>query len=1690
MSSPSFYTGAGNFVSAIQGGVDPRTGLFNVNLPLASLRSGDLAGPAVNLGLRYSPLSDQDDGFGRGFTLNLSRYDRQKRKLYISTGESYSISNTGEALLQQRFKNFIFKKTQDAGARYQIIHKNGLVETLTMLGSMAYTTRIEDTLGRYFDLGWKQVNKIFRLSAVSEFKEGKQTPLCTISYSDTPEQAATFSVLPDDAEYGYDVVFSVSGGELRSVTSHADTPALVWSFTYSAYKPQWPRYLTGMTSPTGLKHEVLYAFAGSRSARFPDDVGLPSLPRAYGHTLSPGGGQPDILTRWEWSEENYLGRNLPGRHEEWQPGMDLALLLPLTPGYVYYSTENTLLGAGQRPVRVVKRSYNSFHLQIAERTLRDGKTHTVSTEYYAVSRVKLDEQPRQYQLPKKQTETWTAGGPSRSRVTRWQYDDDCNLIKEWSPDGTITEFAWYPARGDGDDCPPDPYGFKRWLKRKKVTPRRIYGDEVRAYTRHYWKVFKTLSLLEDGYAVLPDREVTMTVLPAGNAGGQGTKRVRTRVSHAHYGDIQDTLAYGRESLRTTTYWPDVAGSPGESYTQTQNFSYASAPNLLTQTETLTTHDSISLTRYTVRHPVLGHLLSEKDVQDVVTRYTWDKAGRMLKRTKASGTAYESTSTCEYTISKTGIETTVTDPLGNQIKVFYDGTGRGVTRSQLDTDGNKKWYDISTQAFSVSGEVLTTHDSDWLTGTETPYTMSTTFAYDGFGSPYRQVTSDGVTVTDITDPVALTRTVQSSGGGLTSATRTTELAPRLLLPQKETITGDGKDIVRKYKWDGHHRQREVTDENGGVTTYTWDDAGRLLTQTLPDGTVVTRTWARHLSEALLTGIRVTGKDEEGETTTWDLGSQEFDGLGRLKLSQSGGRHLLYSYDGTSPVPKSVMTASGHLIEYTREVPLDNALMELNASPGAGSQAASVKQTFVRNPQAGSLLKATEGSMVTENILFPSGLLKGEQFTSAAGGVRNANYARTLGGSVSQYTDPAGKKATLTRDTYGRMTTTEDSDLTASLRYDALGRVTGYTVTNPETKATLTTALAYDALRREISRTVTDGHGNTTKQTLTWSPGSQLKGRVTLSDGQTVLTEAFAYDPRNRLTEYAAAGSLLPQDGYSQEIKAQRYAFDALNNLTRVTTTLKDDSQDVATYHYDNADDPMQLTSVTHTHAKYPSAITLSYDADGRMTRDEAGRTLSYDAAGRLVSASGSPDSVYGYDALNRLVTQTLGGSDSRALYYRGGEQVCEVKTSINKITRLIKSGHTCLGMSDDDRGVTLTAGDRHDSPLLSLGHAEESGTPHVWSPYGGGEKAEGGLPGFNGERADPLNGNYHLGNGNRAWNPRLMRFTCPDSLSPFGAGGINPYAYCAGDPVNFTDPSGHLGRPDYFWGIMGAAFTVLGLAATLLTGGLAIVAAGSVAAAVAAASASSLVAGALGVASDLTALAGIALEGSYPAMASALGWTSMATGLAGLGVGIGGILTAGSVAGRQITRVREMGIESPQVLGVPNIESYNPNLNFYLRENASFSQRPSYMAIDTDSGVRRLNIVAHGLPGRVNIHSSNIIGPDALHNMLVDSGVGNLNYSTVRALICHSADAGPGGYSVAGRLSQLLGKPVEGFHGRVFIRESMMVNPGIKLNAWPLLNDEFIKGGAAAATQFMQRNSQYYSIGLSLRKPNNPEMFGL
>ena len=165
--------------------------------------------------------------------------------------------------------------------------------------------------------------------------------------------------------------------------------------------------------------------------------------------------------------------------------------------------------------------------------------------------------------------------------------------------------------------------------------------------------------------------------------------------------------------------------------------------------------------------------------------------------------------------------------------------------------------------------------------------------------------------------------------------------------------------------------------------------------------------------------------------------------------------------------------------------------------------------------------------------------------------------------------------------------------------------------------------------------------------------------------------------------------------------------------------------------------------------------------------------------------------YRYDPLDRLVATSPSGQSPLQRFY------CKTRLA-TEIQGLLR--HTIIQHDDQllaqlqrngvQMAATLLATDQQRSVLHALG----SGVRHpiAYAPYGHHPADSGllSLLGFNGERRDPVTGHYLLGNGYRAFNPVLMRFNSPDSWSPFGEGGVNPYVYCLGDPTNRSDRNGH------------------------------------------------------------------------------------------------------------------------------------------------------------------------------------------------------------------------------------------------------------------------------------------------------------
>ena len=160
--------------------------------------------------------------------------------------------------------------------------------------------------------------------------------------------------------------------------------------------------------------------------------------------------------------------------------------------------------------------------------------------------------------------------------------------------------------------------------------------------------------------------------------------------------------------------------------------------------------------------------------------------------------------------------------------------------------------------------------------------------------------------------------------------------------------------------------------------------------------------------------------------------------------------------------------------------------------------------------------------------------------------------------------------------------------------------------------------------------------------------------------------------------------------------------------------------------------------------------------------------------------------YHYDALDRLFGSEPESQATVQRFYQKNRLV----TQIQRQTRhtLLHAGEHLLAFQrkhNEGSYCELLATDPQNSVIAIPQSA------FCYTPYGSRHPNANSLdlPGFTGQQPDPVTGHFLLGNGYRAFNPVLMRFNSPDTLSPFDEGGLNAYAYCQDDPVNHTDPNG-------------------------------------------------------------------------------------------------------------------------------------------------------------------------------------------------------------------------------------------------------------------------------------------------------------
>ncbi|MQL50349.1 hypothetical protein GEA64_21390 [Photorhabdus khanii] len=1401
--SASFFTQAGNFSSAISGGVDPRTGMYNLSIELGTLNGNNLQGPSFPVTLSYSPLSQGNPtGLGKGISLGLSTYDTDSRQLSLSTGEQYQVyEHSGNVTVQQKkLDSFRFEKSTDSKYSYKVTYINGNIE---YLGSDEHTNTLKppalivSATGHTLQVG---TDSSARLTDVSD----ETNTLLTVSYD---SNGSTLVFYPDNKAETYTVRLKTSNDTLQAIVRKAyGEPDMTWTLGYSKMKT-YGQWLTSLTSPLGMSETVTYRDDGN-THHFPVSAPaeLKPLPYVTSHVKEPGNKQPKIISKYTYSYDNFLGYN---SGVDWDPTQD-SLYNCLT-DYQYFSVETQAEGTDNETK--ITRTYNSHHLLVSTKTVSGKCTTLEETNYYAVSGRPFDKQPPQFQCPTSTITTWTDGRDeknslSRTEVVLTEFAESGVPTKQTDADGTVTAWEYYPAQGSGADCPAEPNGFTRFVQSETVTPRKtVYNTPVH-------KIVYTYATAEH-----VGKDVNALVMKKTET--HFADDVLLKTINCRYGTSVEKTA-GVLTEKTTAYPVDGVSD----YITTEKVTFSNTTvrvddknviEALRADYSLTSHDGLSVTHAKTVSRMTKRLLEKTDSKRNVTAYSHNSLGWLTKRVHCKGDSqYENIISCEYTIDADGgLYATTTDQNKNKVRHALDGMGRllHIKKNDVDMDSRnpEPEFLMQLQGWDALGRSVnsTAHDYHNAGSKTTPdLTVEQTQTYDNWGQVSQSVGPDGVIThtetvlvpaPDADNSVWQTRSWQSGveHDSITSGITVTTLDINHNPVKTELYPAGAKvgDILSVYstttsEYDGWNRLRKQTDELGQTTTYEYDAFDRPTVTTLPDGTQTVRSYVPFSAAKLPVSISVV---TDGNSTL--MGTQTFDGLGRLLSTTSGGRTETFEYHAEHQRhPSRIIAADGATVDYTYIAELNDVPQSLSTSNTTPERA--VSQMWAYDALTGALLSDSEGLQKTTYDYAASGTPA--KITVADGSLKRSNSlsVRTVGGTPLTATDYAGVSQTLTQDNHGRPTTLEDQDVCSRLVYDDLGRVTQWTATSKKTGFSKTTTLKLDDFGRETQRTI-----ETLTETLTvtqaWSQKHQVTQRTTTQTtaGNTVTLrdETYAFDlKRGWLMNYTVTGTTPPQDETGRSLSEVTFYYDSITGNMKgktVTYAEKNATQVSTMYWFNNPDDPCQLTSFASAEDNAPTSLT--YDAAGRLTQDERGRILRYDALGRLYVVTDGKTllSSYRYDASNQLASQTTG--DITTHHYYANNTLSYLEDNQKNSTRLTPYAQVSKGKN---AGTWLTSTDMMGSVLsVTDGNTTES---HAFMPYGVRSSDTNtadnsvAVTGYNGERLDDTLTQYHLGNGYRAYNPALQRFTCPDSMSPFGDGGVNPYIYCEGDPINLTDPTGH------------------------------------------------------------------------------------------------------------------------------------------------------------------------------------------------------------------------------------------------------------------------------------------------------------
>ncbi|MBA8882035.1 RHS repeat-associated core domain-containing protein [Phyllobacterium myrsinacearum] len=703
-----------------------------------------------------------------------------------------------------------------------------------------------------------------------------------------------------------------------------------------------------------------------------------------------------------------------------------------------------------------------------------------------------------------------------------------------------------------------------------------------------------------------------------------------------------------------------------------------------------------------------------------------------------------------------------DPYCRPSRYSHGGFGR-YTRTLYENEGdpNNQLIRTYTQQSNGNGEV---------------FKMT---RYDGLGRPWAQAES-----ADFNG--AQDHVIETAYDGRGNIWRTA--APRFWLetPQWTTNSYDWKDrVVKTVNPDNTQRtyqyglfltsNPEIPNVFFGHTLMT-DEEGREI-----------RTYDSTRGDTILIIRKINANEEAWEFRGYDtlrrlisVRDQQgakwrytYDMLGnRLTASDPDLGNWTYEYDNNSRLIRQT-DARGYITTMSYDQ-LDRLTLQQSTAPGQSTPALVAKNTYDENQQPNyhniGLLTKAENPTAT-SVYY-------NLFTGQGRFVRTDT---TIDGVTHVTSDVRGRQDEKIWIDYlpANISIGNTNDRWKYNSNNELQAIPGYIIENYFEADGQTRYIAY-------------ANGVTT--TFTYSPTRRWLTRVRTVKGSTVLMDNQY--TRDNLGRIKSITGLTPSDSWV-------YTYDGLSRLT-TADNLGNNALD-ETYVYSASGNLISRSRVAGTYtypvgtALRPHAATqigtkaINYDASGNMLSDGA-RSLVWGHSNRLDSVTQNNAAVtlaYGPDGSRARKTWALG----KILYPDANVEVDRSTAGTDIYTRY---PHPDIKIVQNATTGTLTKQFLHRDHLASVRIVTDSAGSVIeqtgYAAYG--ERTNTAMQtqkGFIGERYDRETGLMYL--NARYYDPVFARFISPDDWDPTLEGvGTNRYAYASNDPVNKSDPNGHIANP--------------------------------------------------------------------------------------------------------------------------------------------------------------------------------------------------------------------------------------------------------------------------------------------------------